>query len=356
MSNPGGTFSTGPSTSPVLSEPAAVVDQGAPSGPAPSTGPLQAYVDAPASTDAQKTALLASIAQLGSVGKQAYVQQQAQTQQARLGAISSINAATGQAGTSAPAAQAITAAFQGQATSGGNQQQSLSNYQNQVAGAAGNWYNQVGAAIPIMQERTAQQVNSFYAAQRLAAQNAAIAAAQTQADKQAQIDVANANAAAAGSRAQTAATQGTTAATNATAAQYREETAAAKYGATGGTQVSAANKAIGANVDATPGWEPGSKNNDTLWNLLGATDPTTGKSLTQAQTLTLIDNLYGKKGVRTDNPAVAGVDRAMLTQWVNSYFSGTAQPTTQTYSALPAPTLPQAGGMNAAAANLLPSS
>lgn len=173
LPDPGGSFTTGPSTVPVLNEPTPVAADN-PNAPAPqANGTLASYVGAQAATQAQKESLLSSIAQLGSAGKAAFNQQQSQTQQTRTQALNSILASTGQAGQSAPAAQAITAANQASAGNLTGLNNSLQNYQNTVGAASSNWYNQIGAAIPIMEQRTSQQVNAYYAAQRLQAQQEA---------------------------------------------------------------------------------------------------------------------------------------------------------------------------------------
>lgn len=318
MVDPGGSFATGPSTSPVLSEPASQVAWEVPNGPAPQTGPLQSYVDAKPRTDADKVALLSSIATLGSAGKQAWVQQQAQTAATRRAAIQSMNSAAGMAGTPTGVNDALQGAFAGQAQASANQQGSLDAYNNEMNRASGDWYNRTSAAIPIMQERTSQQVNSYYAAQRLQAQRDAAALAQTQADKAAQVEIALANAKAANSRADTAATQGQTADTNLLAAQQ-------KYGVAAGEQVDKANKAVGPALESYPGFNTGSKGNSVYWGLLGQTGAT-GKPLNQGEILNLIDQLYGKGGIRTDDPRVAGVDRQALVAFVNAYFQGSPPP------------------------------
>lgn len=317
--DPGGTFTTGPSTlGTVLNEPTPVAANN-PDAPVPQTGNLTAYVDASAQTQQQKEQLLSSIAQLGSAGKQAYVQQQNQTNQTRLGAISSVLGATGQSANAGPVTSALQAAFANQQTSQAGQQNSLQNYQNTIGQASNDWYNQINAAIPIMQERTSQQVNSYYAAQRLAAQQEA-----------SQVAVANADEAAANSRAQEANTAQGTAQIAQGTAQINQDIAAQKYGQAGGAQVDAANKAIGSTVNTFPGFTPGTAGNTALWGILGTTDPTSGKVLTQAQVQAYINQLYA-----SNSPLVKGVNRTYLSGFVNSYFQGSPLPVYSASSSAP---------------------
>lgn len=171
MSTPG--FNSGGEFSPQLPMESQFSAASSPGGPQPSTAPLQAFQDAQAKTDQQKVALLTAVAQLGSQGKAAYNQQQAwnasQRQQALQAAAGS---ALGAGQQPSAITNAITAAFGDRAESQFQQQGAMQNYTTQLQQAAGTWFDQAHAAVPVMEARTRQQVNEYYQQQQLERQRA----------------------------------------------------------------------------------------------------------------------------------------------------------------------------------------
>ncbi|MGH7744171.1 MAG: hypothetical protein ACREQ5_05040 [Candidatus Dormibacteria bacterium] len=242
----------------------------------------------------------------------------------------SILSSTGQSGPAGPVTQALQAATQYQNNSAANQQQALGAYQNQIAQGANTLYNQTEAAVPVMQARTEQQVNSYYAQQRAQAQNDAEANAKAQQ----QLDIAIANAQAANSRAGTAATQQGTAQIQQGTAQINQNIADTKLGSTlatngitvngtGATTINNASKLVGTVMPQYPGFGDGQQGELAFYGLL-AGDPAASKAPSYANVMSQINSLYS-----SNSPLVAGVNRQWLEMFVNAYFGRGSLPVPQ---------------------------